>query len=488
MATEDTFTTLAYAVRGQVVLKYLGQLALVLAALTAVPLAVALGYGDYPFASRLGLVIVPLLAFGGLFSRLQTPARVQANEALAITVLAFLVAALMMTYPLMAAGIGFVDALFEAISGVTTTGLSTVAHLHERSHAFLFARAWMQWYGGLGIVVLTVALLAGHHAASRRLIEPEASGENIATTARHYARRMLVVYLTLTVIGLVLIALMPIDLFGAVTHLLAAVSTGGFAPADSSIAGLAPSAQTSITLVAASGAVALPLYYLLFNRGVGEFLQDVELRALVGLLLAVTVILAGFLRYDGMAWGDALRHGFLLGFSAQTTTGFASLDVARLDAGSKAALILAMACGGSLGSTAGGIKMLRLLIVWRLFFVAVRRTALSEHAVLEYWLGSRKLDSDDVERALLMVLLFITVVLFSWLPFLLFGYTPLDALFEVVSATGTVGLSTGITSGDLPALLKGILCFDMVAGRVEILALLVLLYPGSWIGKRAEVA
>ena len=180
MATDETLITLAYAVRVRVVLKYLGQLALVLAALTAVPLLVALGYGDHRFALRLAVIIALLLIGGGLFSRLPSPSRVQVNEALVITTLAFLISALLMSYPLMAAGLGFLDALFEAISGVTTTGLSTLASVHDKSQAFLFTRAWMQWYGGLGIVVLSVALLAGHHAASRRLIDPESSSENIA--------------------------------------------------------------------------------------------------------------------------------------------------------------------------------------------------------------------------------------------------------------------------------------------------------------------
>lgn len=488
MATDETLDTLAHAVRVRVVLKYLGQLAVVLAALTAVPLAVALWYHDYRFALRLAEVIVLLLVGGGLFTRFPAPARVQVNEALVITVLAFLLAALLMSYPLMTAGLDFLDALFEAISGITTTGLSTLAAVQDKSPAFLFSRAWMQWYGGLGIVVLTVALLMGHHMASRRLIDPESGSENLATTARYYAQRMLTVYLTLTVIGIGLVAITHIGLFNTVTQVLAAVSTGGFSTFNASLAALPLAAQLTITLVAAAGAVALPLYSTLFNRGIGDFLRDTELRTLLGMLLAVSAVLAWLLARDGMPWPHALSQGIMLGFSAQTTTGFSSLDVAHLDAGSKLVVIVAMMIGGSLGSTAGGIKILRLLVLWRLMRLTVVRTALPDHAVVEPTVGGRRLDSDDVERALMIVALFVSVVVLSWLPFVLLGYDALDALFEVVSATGTVGLSTGVSSTALPPLLKGILCFDMLAGRVEIVALLVVLYPGSWFGKRTELA
>ena len=100
--------------------------------------------------------------------------------------------------------------------------------------------------------------------------------------------------------------------------------------------------------------------------------------------------------------------------------------------------------------------------------------------------GDRPLENDDIQRAMLLILLFAAVVLISWLVFVSFGYPPLNALFEVASATGTVGLSTGITHTDLPSTLKAVLCIDMLLGRVEIVALLIVLYPRTWFGKRTE--
>jgi trk system potassium uptake protein TrkH len=224
-----------------------------------------------------------------------------------------------------------------------------------------------------------------------------------------------------------------------------------------------------------------------FTRGAASFLDDVELRTLLVMLLFVCLLLAGLLGREGMAPGEALRHGVLLGISAQTTAGFSSLDVGTLGDGSKLALMLAMIGGGSIGSTAGGIKLLRLLVLWHLCLLALRRTSVVEHAVVQPWIGNRRLEHDDIERALLLILLFVLVIVFSWLPFLVLGYDAMDALFEVISATGTVGLSSGLSGAGLPPLLQGILCFDMLAGRVEFVALLVVLFPATWFGKRAAV-
>jgi trk system potassium uptake protein TrkH len=487
LTRDDTVLALSYAVRLPVLFKYLGQLALALAVLTAVPLLVALWFRDYAFAGRLALVLMVAGGVGAVLSRLPAPERMQVNEALVITALAFFLSALLMSWPLMAAGLGFGAALFEAISAVTTTGLSSQATVEGLPPAFHFTRAWMQWYGGLGIVVLTVALLMGHRLATHRLVDPELHTENLATTTRHYARRMLLVYVVLSVAGLFLLMVAGTEPFSAVTHTLSAISTGGFSPFDSSLAALPPAAQAVVSLLAVAGAVALPLHYVWFTRGAASFLDDVELRTLLVMLLFVCLLLAGLLGREGMAPGEALRHGVLLGISAQTTAGFSSLDVGTLGDGSKLALMLAMIGGGSIGSTAGGIKLLRLLVLWHLCLLALRRTSVVEHAVVQPWIGNRRLEHDDIERALLLILLFVLVIVFSWLPFLVLGYDAMDALFEVISATGTVGLSSGLSGAGLPPLLQGILCFDMLAGRVEIVALLVVLFPATWFGKRAAV-
>ena len=483
----EQLKALSYAVRLPVLAKYLGQLAVVMSALIVVPLLVSLYFAEYFLSVRYAVIVAGLLALGVPASRLRASDKIQGNEALTITGLAFILSPLIMAYPFTAFGISYVDALFEAISGVTTTGLSTLSTVMDKPHTFLFSRAWMQWYGGLGVVVLSVALLMGHEAATRRMLDPELSSESLAVATRIHARRVLVVYALLTVVGIALLWWLAGDGFAAITHVLAAVSTGGFSSFDNSVAGFTQwPARFVVMGLGLCGAVSLPMYYRAYHQGWRQALSDVELRGLVAVVVVIGAVLTWLMMLSHGASWETLRQAWFLALSAQTTTGFSSLPVADLDAGSKVVVIISMAIGGSVGSTAGGIKILRLLILLRLFQLTVRRIAVPSHAVVKAQLGGRHLENDDLLRALVLMAMFVAVILLSWLPFVVAGYDPLDALFEVVSATATVGLSTGITSTALPSFLKAVLCVDMLAGRLEIVALLIVLYPGSWFGKRAE--
>ncbi len=477
-------TALSYAVRMEVLGRYLGQLALMLALLTLVPLAVAVAVGVPAFAWRSVLIVVVLLAAALLARRREEPRQVLHHEALGVVSLAFLITPLLMAYPLTATGLAFEDALFEAVSAVTTTGLSTAGSIESRSPILAFTRAWMQWYGGLGIAALSVALLMGHHAAARRLMEPTDT-ENIATTARAHARRVLLVYLALTVAGTVLLWGWLGDGFVALAHVLSTVSTGGFSTFDDSLAAMPRSAVGVLTLLSALSAVPLVLYFAALRGKPWQLLGDPEVRALaVALLLAGAVLAVSLHRFSGLDWAAAAGHGAMLGVSAQTTTGFTTLSPQGLDPVSKLWLILVMTVGGCTGSTAGGVKLLRVLVVLRLLQHFVRRASMPRHALVRPRLGGRPLEPLDVERVLLVVASFLAVMAVSWLVFLGYGYPPLDALFEVTSALGTVGLSTGIARPELEAPLKYLLCADMLLGRLEILALMVLAYPSTWIGRR----
>jgi trk system potassium uptake protein TrkH len=480
-------TELRYAVRFRVVCKYFGQLCLVLAALTLVPLVLSVIFGDTLISLRYGMVIGGLAALGAGLARLKTPERVQANEGMVLVALMFLFTPLVMTYPMMGSGLGFLDALFEAVSGVTTTGLSTKATLVGTPQTFLFARAWMQWYGGLGVVVLSLALVMQPGLVAKGLAVTEADSDDLVGGTRAYARRTLIVYGLLTALGIIGSLAVGFGFFDAVLYTFAAVSTGGFAPHDGSLAAFGWPAQVWITLLCLAGAIPLALYYRMFKEKRRVAVDFLQLRAVVIACLIVSLAVAAAMRLSaGMAWPQVLRHAPLVAFSAQTSAGFSSMPCAQLDAGSKLVLIFSMLVGGGAGSTAGGFKLLRLLVAVSVFRLILLRTCLPKHAVIEPRLAGRRLMGDEIHAALLLIVLFVAVVALSWLPFVAMGYSPLDSLFEVVSATGTAGLSVGLTSAALPALLKGILCVDMLMGRLEIVAWFVMLYPGTWFGRRME--
>ena len=478
---------LRYAVRLRVVLKYFGQMCLVLAALTLVPLAMSVIFGETHISLRYAIVIGGLVALGASMAWQRAPANVQANEGMVLVAIMFLFTPLVMAYPMMGFGLSFLDAFFEAVSGVTTTGLSTQATLVGAPSAFLFSRAWMQWYGGLGIVVLALALVTQPGLRAKGLAVTEVEATDLVGSTRAHMRRILKVYGALTAIGIVGSLLAGLGLFDAVLYTFGAVSTGGFAPHDGSLAMFGWSAQAWITLTCLAGAIPLTLYHRMFSAKRRVAVDVLQLVAVVAAAMAVTVLLGISMRLlAGLPWAQVFRQAPLLAVSAQSTAGFSSMPLSQLDPGSKLLLIFSMIVGGGVGSTAGGIKVLRLLIAASVFRLIIVRTGLSRHAVIEPKLAGRRLHEDEIQEALLLIVLFVTVVAVSWLPFVAIGHRPLDALFEVVSATATVGLSTGITDAGLPAHLKGVLCADMLFGRLEIIAWLVLLFPGTWLGRRME--
>lgn len=487
MSAAKQATEIKYAVRFRVVFKYFGQLCLVLAALTLVPLVASLIYGDVSISLRYGMVIFGLAALGAGLARWKTPARVQANEGMVLVALMFLFTPLVMSYPMMGSGLGFLDAFFEAVSGVTTTGLSTKATLVDAPQTFVFARAWMQWYGGLGIVVLSLALIMQPGLVAKGLAVTEAESDDLAGGTRAYSRRVLIVYGVLTALGIIGSWSVGVGAFDAVLYTFAAVSTGGFAPHNGSLATLGWPAQVWITLLCLAGAIPLAFYYRTFKEKRRVAVDFLQIRAIVIACLVVSLAVGAAMRLSGgMAWPQVLHHAPLLAFSAQTTAGFSSMPCGQLDAGSKLVLIFSMLVGGGAGSTAGGFKLLRMLIAVSVFRLIILRTCLPKHAVIEPRLAGRRLQDDEIQAALLLIVLFVAVVSLSWLPFVVMGYSPLDSLFEVVSATGTAGLSVGLTSATLPSLLKGILCVDMLMGRLEIMAWLVVFYPRTWFGRRME--
>ena len=404
-----------------------------------------------------------------------------------LAALMFLFTPLVMSYPMMGSGLGFVDAFFEAVSGVTTTGLSTTTTLVGAPQTFLFARAWMQWYGGLGIVVLSLALVMQPGLVAKGLAVAETENDDLVGGTRAHARRALKVYGVLTAAGIIGAWALGVGVFDAVLYAFAAVSTGGFAPHDGSLATFGWPAQVWITLLCVAGAIPLALYYRMLTKKRRVAVDFLQLRAVViacvvvSLAMGVTMWLGA-----GMAWPQVLHHAPLLALSAQTTAGFSSMPCEQLDAGSKLFLSFSMLVGGGAGSTAGGFKLLRLLIAASVLRLIVLRTCLPKHAVIEPRLAGRRLLNDEIYAALLLIVLFVSVFALSWLPFVAMGYDPLDSLFEVTSATGTAGLSVGLTSATLPSLLKGILCVDMLMGRLEIIVWFVLLYPGTWFGRRME--
>jgi trk/ktr system potassium uptake protein len=492
--TIQTDKALAYAIRGNAFGRYLGHLCLAVVGIALIPGLVALAARDFGFSAWCMASALLLAVLGALLSRIHGPQQLLTNESLVVIALGYLLTACVMSLPLAADGVAPLDALFHSMSAVTTTGLTTLESVEHRSVSFLFTQAWMQWYGGLIIIVLAV-FLVGPGPAARQLAASDSNDRDLMSGTRTRAIHTLTLYGAITVAGVLLLVILGQDWMDALLHALTAISTGGFSSHDDSLSGLNGIAvEAGVMLLAFAGAISSSTYLMLLRRTPqrsGPNASQPQLRlhlvTLCAACLIVTALLcATLMLVQGLSWQQVLRDAPLLAVSAQTTTGFTPLPVAALDDGSKLVLTLAMLIGGDLGSTAGGIKIFRLLVILRLVQLLTSRTALPPHAVSRGRIAGRALEERDVEDALGVVALYALVVLASWLAFVLFGYPAMDSLFEVVSATATVGLSAGLSGPHLEPLLKGVLIMDMWMGRLEILAVLLLFAPGTWFGRRAE--
>jgi len=315
-------------------------------------------------------------------------------------------------------------------------------------------------------------------------------GADFVTAVTVYARRILQIYVVLTVLVFALCWLSVGDGFDALLLALSAISTGGFAPTNASLSQLPFGAQLAVMGCGVAGAIALPVYLRLRQGAWRQVVANGELRMFLLLLLIVCVLLGFLISHQTHTSGPYLSSeqglgiAIILGLSALSTTGFTNVDVQTLDSAIKLVVIAAMFTGGCLGSTAGGFKIFRLQVLGQLLLTTLRKASAPPHAVIEARVQGREITPDQIQVAMLTGSLLVACVICSWLVFLYYGYPPMNSLFDVVSAVGTVGLSTGVTSAELPGLLKTVLCIDMIAGRVEVLALLCLFYPGIWLGTR----
>lgn len=475
------YDAVRFAVRPRVIGKLLSQLYGLIGLLMLVPGAVAWATGsEWAALAYLGISLgVGLLAYLG--RRLEPVGQLQRNEAAATVALLFVSASLVMSLPLLTYGIPFADAWFEAASGVTTTGLSTVS-LADKPSAFLFARGWMQWLGGIGVVVLALALFVTPGRAAKSLGFSDAETSDVIGGTRAHARRVVAIYLALTSIGLVALLLAGASPLDAVVHCMTAVSTGGFANRGDSLASLGGAEVTVVSLLSIAGAVSYHVYYgslLDLRRGRPLDRQFYALGALVvGVSLAVWVM--AHLTDTELSAGEVAT----IVVSAQTTAGFSTTSVASLPAWLLLMLCVSMFIGGGVGSTSGGVKLGRVVLVVAWIRTYLVRTAMPVRVHVSTRVAGRRVEDADLEDVFAVVGLFFLVLVSSWLIFLAHGYPALPALFEIVSALSTTGLSAGVSDADLPTLLKVVLCADMLFGRVEVVALFLVLLPRTWIGRR----
>lgn len=476
--------TLSFAVRPRVLARLTGRVALLLTGINAPLVLASLIDQEWEGAAAHAAVLAVLLGLWVLLSRGRPAAVPQTNEAMVLSTIAFALGSAALALPWWAEGVPVVDALFEGVSAVTTTGLSTLDSVENKPWSFLFARAWGQWSGGLMIVLLALFLTLERGAVAGRWLSYQLTAEEVMLGARAWMRTMTIVYGSLSLAGIGVYLAAGLDPWTALLHGLTTVCGGGFSTADASLGGVGDRAVQAVGMLGGVlGAISFLIWPQLRKGRWREVLGAPELRVFASLCILGAVALYGTMTLlSGLPWRETLWDAALMSLSCQATTGFSTLDLAPLDAASKLVMITQMILGGDTASTAGGIKMFRLIAMLRLIQSAIARTALAPHAVVPTRAG----EADLIRGTATVVTLFAVVLITVWGVFLAAGIDAVDALYDCASALSTCGASVGVASHALAWPLKLVLTVTMLVGRLEIVAFLVLAYPRTWIGRRQD--
>lgn len=385
-------------------------------------------------------------------------------------------------------------AVFESMSGWTTTGLTMSVNEPTMPHALLIYRSLMQWTGGVGVIVLALSVFQQHGGVRGFfLYRAETRERRLRPSIIETARRVWRVYVVVTaalasylfLATLVVLPDYPVGkaLFDAVNHAMTGQATGGFSTLDDSIAGYGSATMEWLHLLPMiSGAIALPVHYhAVFGRRPSAYVRDLQNRTMFGLLAfgaaAVALLLIG-----ATAVTDPVREGVFQFVSALSGTGWQTSALGDWPTQAVLVVVVGMVIGGASGSTVGGIKLLRIIYIARAAAWRIEEVLEPPDAVKVFRMGDRTLQRADFEkeagRASTFFFMWVAVLASSVLlmTILVDGqFTLADIVFESASAQDTVGLSSGVTRPDMPDSIEILFIFQMWLGRLEIVPVLLFL-------------
>ncbi len=484
-----------------------------------VPLAVAIVYREDILVFVVAIAIT--VAIGEAFERLEPDPELRPREAMLLVALAWFAVALVGAIPYLLAGYGTesalrlpINAVFESMSGFTTTGATVMAEIsvEHHSHAIMMWRQLTQWLGGMGIIVLMIAILPELAVNGAQLVRLEAPGpelQKLTPKIAETARILWIVYFGFTIVlvglfyGLHLVGLAPnMSFYNAVAHAFTTLPTGGFSPEANSVAAFGAVVQWVFIPFMIVAGTNFALFWYVFHDKPTRFLQNTEFRTYAG-AIAVLSGLLGVLLYGGAAPAlgalggttegvgeNALRHALFQIVSLLNSTGYATSDFEQWDSTAKVVLLVAMFIGGSAGSTGGGIKIIRWLVVLK---VARRELTTAAHpsAVQPIRLGGAVIDEDVVRGVLgftlLFLLAFVVATVFIALDAARVGLelSVLEAISASIATIGNIGPGFGMVGpfggyGDFPMSSKLVMIFLMWIGRLEIIPVLVLFTGAFW--------
>ncbi|NOX58092.1 MAG: TrkH family potassium uptake protein [Planctomycetes bacterium] len=396
-----------------------------------------------------------------------------------------------------------INCVFESMSGLTTTGATVLTRIHEMPRSILLWRALTHWLGGLGIVVLFVAVLPSMGVGGKRLFRVEAPGpepEGVHPHIRETARILWLIYLGITALQIIALRIAGMDIFNAVCHTFATLATGGFSTTDASLGGYHPNVAIDaiVLFFMVLAGVNFGLYYQLIRRQFKSVFKDPELRLYLGIILFVSTIVTITIANQPIVLTngetvapslvEATRQGLLTTVSMQTTTGFCTSDFNLWPFIAKALLIMVMFVGGCAGSTGGGIKVIRILIAFKVMVAELERV-FRPNVVRPLKIGKSTIGPEL--RLATMAYVFGILLLFGAGTGLLKVMEPAGTIDMTTAASASVATLCNIGPGlakvgavenyawfTTPS--KCVLIVLMALGRLEVFAILVLFSPRFW--------
>ena len=473
----------------KMVLYTMGRVVLLEAAFLVLPMAVSLLYGER-CAVSFGLTILVALAVGFLLTFLCRGSHGTSSikDGFMIVALTWIMLSAIGALPFVFSREipSYVDAFFETVSGFTTTGATILTDVEALSRGMIFWRSFTHWIGGMGILVFVVMLMKTTDR-SINILKAEMPGptvDKLAPKSRDTARILYLLYISLTVLETVLLLLGGMGLFDSVVHSLSTAGTGGFGAYNASAANFSPYIQWVLTVFMLLFGVNFNLYYLLLLGRVRDIFRNTEFKVYLGIIAAAVTIITVDILPLYQSFSTSLRQASFQVAAIMSTTGFITADFTVWSPLSKTLLLLLMFLGGCAGSTAGGLKLSRIIILCKMARRELRRT-LRPRVVDVIKMDGHRLEEQTAHSvavyfALYMLCIGALLVALSFSPF-----DMETNLFSTVSCFNNVGPAFGMAGpvGNYSLyqpVLKLLLCVGMLLGRLEIYPMLLLFVPAAW--------
>lgn len=441
---------------------------------TLMPIIVALIYGETNYIINFLVIGLFSIVLGFILRRLPfDDRRLRLRHGMIIAAIAWLWAAFIGSLCLFSiTHISFLNAYFESMSAYSGSGLSIFLNVEILPQSVLFLRSIEQWVGGLGVVIMVIGILIRPGTTAARLYKSEAREEKIKPSIASTVKTIWWIYLLYTILGIILYILAGMSIFDAINNTFTNLSTGGMSVKNNNIGAYHSDIITIITIVLmVIGGTSFLVHYNALKGRVLDVLRDLQFQAMIIIVVLFSILLIVYAQFTNL-------NAVFYVVSALSCTGSNTLPVSTMAAWAdypKIVLAMAMIIGMAAGSTTGALKLVRVVTLIKGVFWEVKRILSPEGSVITRKMGGKTVGDVEIREAGSYTFLYLVFIFISWLVLMQYGYGGVDSLFEVASAQGNVGLSTGITSPVMPSVAEIFLIFNMWIGRIEIIPALILL-------------